>query len=44
MNFKAAKLNLKETTHVPTEMHVACHRTLTLSCCDYMFIKDLGQE
>jgi len=44
MNFKAATLNLKETAHVPTEMHVARHRTLTLSCYDYMFMKDLGQE
>jgi len=44
MNFKAATLNLKETAHVPTETHVACHRSLTLSCYYYMFMEDLGQE
>ena len=44
MNFKAATLNMKETPDVPTEMDVACHRTLTLSCYDYMLMKDFGQE
>jgi hypothetical protein len=42
--FHSSHPQTKGTCTCPIEMHVACRRTLALSCYVYMFIKDLGQE